>query len=76
MSAAAVVLPFAGARCSIGLAPAPSNTGHQLSLGGLIGLIAAREEGLEINLPGLVAGVDVRNLALELPGIGRTPGNT
>jgi hypothetical protein len=57
------------------LAPAPSHTGYQLSLGGLVGLIAAREEGLEINLLGLVAGVDVRNLALKLPGIGRVPGN-
>src|SRR5262249_2786267 len=34
-------------------ASAPSGTGYQLSLFGLAGLLAARREGLEINLLGL-----------------------
>ena len=49
----------------------PSGTGWQVSLSGLFGLGLAREEGLEFNLLGLSAGVDVNDLALRLPGIGR-----
>ena len=50
---------------------APSRTGVQLSLGGLLGLMLARVEGIEINVLGLVAGVDVNMPALKLPGWGR-----
>jgi hypothetical protein len=50
---------------------APSGTGYQFSIGGLLGAMLARDEGFEINLFGLVAGIDVRDAALELPGIGR-----
>jgi len=53
---------------------APSNTGYQLSIGGLLGITLARDEGLELNLLGLVAGIDFRHPALKLPGIGRVPG--
>ncbi len=53
------------------LAPAPSGTGYQLSLFGVLGVVAAREEGIEINLLGLGFGVDPLDLALRLPGIGR-----
>jgi hypothetical protein len=53
------------------LARAPSGSGMQLSLAGLIGLIVAREEGIELNLLGLSAGVDFLPPALKLPGIGR-----
>jgi hypothetical protein len=53
----------------------PSGTGYQLSLGGVVGVIAAGEEGLEVNVFGLVIGIDVRNLALKVPGIGRVPGD-
>jgi len=53
------------------LAPAPSGTGWQLTLGGLAGLTLAVEEGLEIDLLGLTAGIDPGGPALKLPGIGR-----
>jgi hypothetical protein len=33
----------------------------------------ARDEGVELNLFGLVTGVDFRRPALKLPGIGRIP---
>ncbi len=49
----------------------PSGTGWQVSLLGLFSLGLAREEGFEFNLLGLSAGVDVNDLALRLPGIGR-----
>jgi len=51
----------------------PSGTGWQVSLLGLFGLGFAREEGFELNLLGLSAGVDLNDLALRLPGIGRLP---
>ena len=52
-------------------AAAPSGTGYQLSLYGLLGITAARAEGLELNLLGLVFGLDFGGPALKLPGIGR-----
>ncbi len=52
----------------------PSGTGFQLSLSGILGVAAGIEEGLEINLLGLVVGVDLRQPALKLPGVGRVPG--
>jgi hypothetical protein len=56
------------------ISPAPSGTGYQLSIGGVFGVMAARYEGVEINLFGLVTGIDFRHPALKLPGIGRVPG--
>lgn len=53
----------------------PSHTGIQLSLYGVLGVIAGRDEGVEVNLFGLVTGIDVMQPALKLPGIGRVPGN-
>ena len=53
------------------LSTAPSGRGLQISLGGLIGLIVAPEEGVEINLLGLAAGLDFSPPALKLPGLGR-----
>lgn len=53
------------------LAPAPSNSGYQVSLFGLLGVLVAREEGLEINVLGLVFGIDPFDWAIKLPGIGR-----
>lgn len=53
------------------VARAPSGTGVQLSLFGVAGGILALDEGLEINLLGLVVGLDVKAPALLLPGIGR-----
>ncbi|WP_457807477.1 DUF3750 domain-containing protein [Kushneria sp. EE4] len=51
--------------------PAPSNTGYQVSLYGLLGIMVARDEGLEFNVLGLVFGIDPLDLAIKLPGIGR-----
>jgi hypothetical protein len=52
-------------------APAPSGTGYQLSLGGVVGIMLALEEGIELNLFGLSVGIDIMRPALKLPGIGR-----
>jgi hypothetical protein len=49
----------------------PSGTGVQFSLGGLFGVTVGWVEGFEINVLGLVAGIDVRRPALKLPGFGR-----
>lgn len=57
------------------IGPSPSHTGFAVSLYGLLGITAAWDEGLEINVLGLVTGVDVRHPALKLPGIGRVPGD-
>jgi hypothetical protein len=54
--------------------PSPSHTGFAISLYGLAGVIAAWDEGLEVNVLGLVTGIDVQHPALKLPGIGRVPG--
>jgi len=53
----------------------PSGTGVQLSLYGVLGVLYGSDEGLELNVLGLVTGVDLRHPALKLPGIGRVPGN-
>lgn len=51
-------------------ARAPSGTGYQLSLFGLLGVTAAVREGLELNLLGLAFGIDPEDLAIKLPGLG------
>jgi hypothetical protein len=48
----------------------PSGTGWQVSLYGLLGLGLAREEGIELNILGLAAGIDFKKRALRLPGVG------
>lgn len=48
-----------------------SGTGVQASLYGLLGVTAAFEEGLEINILGLSIELDLFDKAVELPGIGR-----
>ncbi|GHB17185.1 DUF3750 domain-containing protein [Salinicola rhizosphaerae] len=53
------------------VARAPSHTGYQLSLGGLLGVVFALDEGVELDLLGLTVGVDFQSPALKLPGIGR-----
>ena len=55
------------------LARAPSGTGYQLSLYGLLGGLVGVEEGLELNVLGLVVGLDFRPPAVKLPGIGNVP---
>lgn len=52
------------------VARAPSGTGYQVSLFGILGITAARKEGLELNLLGLAFGLDPGDLAVKLPGVG------
>ena len=50
---------------------APSGTGGQISLFGLLGVTLAKEEGLEVNILALNFGIDLLRPAIKLPGIGR-----
>lgn len=52
-------------------AVAPGGRGVQLSVFGLAGVILGTEEGIEVNLLGLVFGIDPLGPAIKLPGIGR-----
>ena len=56
-------------------AEAPSGTGYQVSLFGLLGVLAAREEGVEVNILGLTFGLDLASPALKLPMAGRIGSN-
>lgn len=53
------------------LALTPSGTGLRLSLGGYGGLTIGWVEGIEINVLGAIAGVELRSPAINLPGLGR-----
>ncbi len=53
------------------LAAAPSGGGFQLSLLGLLGVLASGVEGFEVNLLGLAFGIDPFSPALRLPLVGR-----
>jgi len=53
------------------LATAPSGGGFQLSLLGLLGVLASGVEGFEVNLLGLTFGIDPFSPALRLPLVGR-----
>jgi hypothetical protein len=48
-----------------------SGTGVEANLWGFFGVKLGWVEGIEVNFLGLVAGVDIRNPALKLPGFGR-----
>jgi hypothetical protein len=52
-------------------ARAPSGTGFQVSLGGVVGVLVAVREGIEVNLLGLCFGIDFARPALKLPLVGR-----
>jgi len=56
-------LPYAGL--------SDSGTGIEASLWGLVGVKLGWVEGVELNLLGLVAGLDLRHPALKLPAFGR-----
>ncbi len=49
----------------------PSGRGIRINLGGYAGLMVGWVEGIEVNVLGAVAGVDIRRPALKLPGLGR-----
>lgn len=49
----------------------PSRTGARVNLGGYLGLTLGWVEGLEVNLLGAVAGLDVRRPGIKLPALGR-----
>jgi hypothetical protein len=53
------------------VARAPSGTGVQLSLLGVLGVLVGVEEGIEINVLGLTFGIDLFDLALKVPLAGR-----
>jgi hypothetical protein len=51
--------------------PTDSGTGVELNLWGFVGVKLGWAEGIEVNLLGLVAGLDLRHPGLKLPGFGR-----
>ena len=53
------------------VAKTPSGSGFQVSLFGMLGILVGLEEGIEINILGLTFGIDPKDLAIKLPGIGR-----
>ena len=53
------------------LAVAPGGRGFQFSVFGLAGVMIGVEEGIELNVLGLVFGIDPLGPAIKLPGIGR-----
>jgi hypothetical protein len=67
LPAHAVGKDYLGARV---FARPPSGTGAQASIFGVLGLLAAAEEGLEVNVLGLTFGLDPSDLALKLPLVG------
>jgi hypothetical protein len=48
-----------------------SGTGFEVNLHGYAGIKVGWVEGIEVNLLGLVAGLDIRHPGLKLPGFGR-----
>lgn len=53
------------------MARSPAGRGVQLSLIGVAGLLVGWDEGLEVNLLGLTFGLDLKDLALKVPAVGR-----
>lgn len=53
------------------VASAPSGTGLQLNLFGAVGMLAAVEEGIEVNVLGLTFGLDPKSLGVKLPLAGQ-----
>ena len=48
-----------------------SRTGVEASLWGVLGIKLGWVEGVELNFLGLVAGLDLRDPGIKLPGFGR-----
>jgi hypothetical protein len=59
--------PYDGRWCGL----TPSKTGIRINLKGYVGVTIGWIEGVEINLFGAVAGIDVRRPGIKLPGLGR-----
>jgi hypothetical protein len=53
------------------LRPAAGGAGLRLTLGGYAGITLGAVEGIEVNILGAVAGVDLLRPAVKLPGLGR-----
>lgn len=53
------------------IGPTPSGTGVRLNLGGYLGLTLGWVEGVEVNILGAVAGLDLRRPGVKLPSVGR-----
>lgn len=53
------------------LGPTDSRTGVEASLWGIAGVKLGWVEGIEVNLFGLVVGLDLRRPAIKIPGFGR-----
>lgn len=49
----------------------PGRTGARLTFGGYGGVTFGWVDGLEVNILGAVAGIDIRRPAVKLPGLGR-----
>ena len=49
----------------------PSRTGVKASLDGYAGVTLAWVEGIELNILGAVAGIDLQRPGIKLPGFGR-----
>jgi hypothetical protein len=54
-----------------GIAQAPSKTGWTASLAGVLGITLAAEEGIELHILGSTAGIDVNDIAIKLPALGK-----
>ncbi len=50
---------------------APSGTGYQVSILGALGIIVSGKEGLEFNILGLSFGIDIDDLGVRLPCVGK-----
>ena len=50
---------------------APSGTGYQISILGALGIIVSSKEGLEFNILGLSFGIDIDDLGIRLPCVGK-----
>jgi Protein of unknown function (DUF3750) len=69
LSSAAVGKDYLGPGAQ--MARAPSDTGYTVSYGGYIGSTLAWEEGAELHLLGSTIGVDLNDLAIKLPALGK-----
>ena len=68
MPATAIGKDYLGGRL---VASPPSGRGIQFSLFGVLGLIASRVEGIEVNVLGLIVGLNPLRPAINLPIFGR-----